>query len=153
MIASAPNVNMVPLRLASLSSFLAVVILKMPMTTNMNAAKTSTRKIRFTIVISTLTTSPGGTPRNPKIGLSVEPNARNAKSTPTNSKSEQPNAEMQPMTSFLLDFDWSFGNATATPAGFCGCAAADGAGAGAGGCVGVGLFGFGCCGIWLSIIF
>ena len=126
--ASEIKVNMVPFRFPSLSSFFAVAILKMPMMTKIKVIKTRTKKMKFTRVMRTLTTSPDGTPKNPKIGLSVEPKAKNAKRIPIKSKREQPKALMQPITNFLLDFDWSFGNAAVAAAGFCaagGCAGCD----------------------------
>jgi len=153
MAARAPKVNMVPLRFASLSSFFAVVILKMPMMTKMKAIKTSTRKMRFTRVMRTLTTSPAGTPKNPKmgLGLSGDEKAKNANRIPIKRKMEQPNALKHPIMSRLLDFPWSLGNATAAAAGF-GAVAVTGFATGAVGWVAAGGFGFGCCGTWLSIL-
>ena len=105
--ASAPNAKIAPLRFASLSSFLAVVILKTPITTKIKEMNTNTRKIRFTSVIKVFITSPGVAPKNLKIGFSAEPNARKAKSAPINKKMEQPNALMQPITNRLLVLVWS----------------------------------------------
>ena len=77
--------------------------MKIPTMTKMKVKNTNTKKIKLVSVKMTLYTSLGATPKNPKIGLFVDPKAKNPKMTAMNKNKQQPNAPKHPSKNFLPD--------------------------------------------------